>query len=146
MRPGAGRPSAISIPSEAPPPREKTIPAHTRKAAQSNLAESEGESLPFFDESKVPVETIAGKEATVMGDDPPEVKRGFRSQVVGGEVPVEPTGYVYNKDHDDFRLAGDPAIEADGFETVHGLDNATERGDIAANEEDVSNVGDSTPA
>ncbi len=50
---------ALPLPSEAPPPREKTIPAHTRKAAQSNLAESEGESLPFFDESKVPVETIA---------------------------------------------------------------------------------------
>lgn len=47
------------LPPVAPPAREKTIPAHTRKAAQSDLADSDAESLPFFDESKVPVETIA---------------------------------------------------------------------------------------
>ena len=50
---------ALPLPSEPPPlVREKLIPAHTRKVAQSNLVESEAESLPFFDESKVPVETI----------------------------------------------------------------------------------------
>ena len=50
---------ALPLPSEPPPlVRDKLIPAHTRKVAQSDLAESEAESLPFFDESKVPVETI----------------------------------------------------------------------------------------
>ena len=58
---------ALPLPSEAPPPREKTIPAHTRKAAQSNLAESEGEAVPFFDESKVPVETIAVANDACVG-------------------------------------------------------------------------------
>ena len=47
----------LPLPSEAPPVREKLIPAHTRKVAQTDLAEA-AESLPFFDESKVPVETI----------------------------------------------------------------------------------------
>ena len=49
----------LPLPPVAPPAREKTIPAHTRKAAQSDLADSDAESLPFFDESKVPVEAIA---------------------------------------------------------------------------------------
>lgn len=49
---------ALPLPS-TPPVHEKLITAHTRKVAQTDLAESDAESLPFFDESKVPVETIA---------------------------------------------------------------------------------------
>ena len=41
---------ALPLLPEAPPVREKTIPAHTRKVAQTDLAEA-AESLPFFDES-----------------------------------------------------------------------------------------------
>jgi transposase len=46
------------LPIPAQPLKEvKTIPAHTRRVAQKDGAES-GDELPFFDESKVPVESI----------------------------------------------------------------------------------------
>jgi len=48
----------LPLPELAPPVPEQIIPAHQRKAARRDLA-AEGEALPFFDESKVPVETIA---------------------------------------------------------------------------------------
>ena len=57
---------ALPLLPEAPPVREKTIPAHTRKVAQTDLAEA-AESLPFFDESKVPVETIAVANDACVG-------------------------------------------------------------------------------
>jgi len=46
----------LTIPAQ-PPEKLKTIPAHTRGVAQKDGAAS-GEELPFFDESKVPLESI----------------------------------------------------------------------------------------
>lgn len=40
----------------APPQGEQVIPSHKRKVARTDLAD--GDSVPFFDESKVPVQTI----------------------------------------------------------------------------------------
>lgn len=44
----------------------KNIPAHTRRVATIDAAES-GEELPFFDESKVPVQTIVLMHADLEG-------------------------------------------------------------------------------
>lgn len=47
------------VPAEprCPEPRQ-SVPAHTRCVAQRDAAANDAESLPFFDESRVPVETI----------------------------------------------------------------------------------------
>lgn len=46
------------LPVPAPQPESrKTIPAHTRRAAQRDLAAT-AEAVPFFDESRVPIESI----------------------------------------------------------------------------------------
>lgn len=47
---------ALPLP-EAIPEGRQSVPAHTRKVAKSDLAQ-DAQSLPFFDETKVPVETI----------------------------------------------------------------------------------------
>ena len=52
--------------SAAPVEKLKPIAAHTRRTAQHDGAES-GEELPFFDESKVPVQTLTLVHADVTG-------------------------------------------------------------------------------
>jgi len=47
---------ALPVP-EAVPEERRSVPAHTRRVAKSDLAQDE-QSLPFFDETRVPVETI----------------------------------------------------------------------------------------
>jgi transposase len=47
----------LPVETQAPAPRQ-AVPAHTRRLAQRAAAANEPESLPFFDESRVPVETI----------------------------------------------------------------------------------------
>ena len=42
---------------ESEPQARQVVPAHTRRVAKTDLANTE-ESVPFFDESRVPVETI----------------------------------------------------------------------------------------
>src|SRR5665213_3431519 len=46
----------FSVPSVLPESR-KTVPAHTRRVPKTDLANT-GDAVPFFDESRVPVETI----------------------------------------------------------------------------------------
>lgn len=57
----------------------KSIPAHTRRVAQTDGAES-GEELKFFDESKVPVQTIVLVHADVQGLSPDQY------EVIGEKV------------------------------------------------------------
>jgi transposase len=45
------------VPSDGVSEIRKTVPAHTRRVPKTDLANT-GESVPFFDESRVPVETI----------------------------------------------------------------------------------------
>jgi hypothetical protein len=49
---------AVLIPTEQRPTPKQTVPAHTRRVAQRDAAANDAESLPFFDESRVPMETI----------------------------------------------------------------------------------------
>ena len=46
------------LPEKAAPGKTRTVAAHTRRLAQRD-AVSEAESVPFFDEARVPIETIA---------------------------------------------------------------------------------------
>ena len=63
----------------APVEERKTIAAHTRRIARHDGAES-GEELPFFDESKVPVQTIMLMHADVEGLSPDQY------EVIGEKV------------------------------------------------------------
>jgi hypothetical protein len=69
-----------AFPVSAPPVEERnSISAHTRRAAQQDGAES-GEELKFFDESKVPVQTITLVHADVEGLSPDQY------EVIGEKV------------------------------------------------------------
>jgi len=63
----------------APVEEHKPIAAHTRRAAQHDGAQS-GEELPFFDESKVPVQTLTLLHADVKGLSPDQY------EVIGEKV------------------------------------------------------------
>lgn len=49
---------AVLVPAQPRPEPRQLVPAHTRRVAQRDAAANDAESLPFFDESRVPVETI----------------------------------------------------------------------------------------
>ncbi len=57
---------------EMPPPAtpavqpQRTVPAHTRRIAKRDLA-TDGEAIPFFDASRVPVQTIHVPDAATVG-------------------------------------------------------------------------------
>ena len=51
------------VPATQPVPR-KAVPAHTRRVRKTDLA-NVGDALPFFDESRVPVETITVVDAAM---------------------------------------------------------------------------------
>jgi len=48
----------LSPPEQEPPVKERQVEGYTRRAAQHDAAAEDTESVPFFDESCVPVETI----------------------------------------------------------------------------------------
>ena len=56
---------AVLAPAEPPPAPKQIVPAHTRRLVQRDAAVNDAESLPFFDESRVPVETIEVLEPAV---------------------------------------------------------------------------------
>ncbi len=66
-------------PPAAPVEERKPIAAHTRRSSQRDLAES-GEELPFFDESKVPLQTLTLVHADVQGLSPDQY------EVIGEKV------------------------------------------------------------
>ena len=53
---------------ESVPEARQVVPAHTRRVAKTDLANTE-ESVPFFDESRVPVETIMVIDAEIKALD-----------------------------------------------------------------------------
>ena len=55
-----------ALPTTAAVEKRREIAAHTRRAASGNRSDA-GESLPFFDESRVPMETIRASSPEVAG-------------------------------------------------------------------------------
>ena len=64
----------VSLPEQPTPAKTRTVAAHTRRLRQRD-AVGQSESVPFFDESRVPVETIVveGAEAKALSPDQFEV-------------------------------------------------------------------------
>ncbi len=58
----------FAVPAVAPE-TTKAVPAHTRRVPKTDLANT-GESVPFFDESRVPVETIMVLSTQMKGLNP----------------------------------------------------------------------------
>ena len=67
------------VPGEAMPEIRKSVPAHTRRVAKTDLANT-GEAVPFFDESRVPVETIVVMSTEMQGLNPEQF------EVIGQKV------------------------------------------------------------
>jgi hypothetical protein len=70
-------PSQLTLGEALPAPEQaqeahRTIPAHQRRVVKKDMAEESGASLPFFDESRVPVEVIhvpAPEQAHLKADE-----------------------------------------------------------------------------
>jgi len=58
----------VSPVPESVPEERQVVPAHTRRVAKTDLANTE-ESVPFFDESRVPMETIMVIDAEIKALD-----------------------------------------------------------------------------
>lgn len=48
----------LAAPPQTVPAKERSVAAHTRRESQHEAAVAEADSVPFFDEARVPVETI----------------------------------------------------------------------------------------
>ena len=59
------------LPEKGAPGKTRTVAAHTRRLAQRD-AVSEAESVPFFDEARVPIETIELENCDIRGLAPDE--------------------------------------------------------------------------
>lgn len=57
--------AAVLAAAEQRPAPKQTVPTHTRRVPQRDAAANDAQSLPFFDESRVPVETIEVLEPEV---------------------------------------------------------------------------------
>src|SRR5258708_14265354 len=89
------------LPVQAQPVEEhKSIAAHTRRVAHKDGAADTGEALPFFDETKVPIQTIV-----LMHADAKDLKSD-ECEIIGEKVTYRlaqrPGSYVILKDHRPF--------------------------------------------
>jgi transposase len=56
------------LPAQPAPEKHKLVPAHTRRVASRDMAATDaGETLPFFDEARVPMETIVLADPQTAG-------------------------------------------------------------------------------
>jgi hypothetical protein len=68
----------------AAPAKERVVAAHTRRARQRDAAAGEAQSVPFFDEARVPVETIELPHPDTAGLTPDEF------EVIGQKASYRP--------------------------------------------------------
>ncbi|MGA7537693.1 MAG: IS66 family transposase, partial [Steroidobacteraceae bacterium] len=62
----------LAPPDRELPAKERMVAAHARRVSRHDAAAEESESAPFFDESRVPVETIELPVPELQGDDASE--------------------------------------------------------------------------
>src|ERR1700728_3648050 len=60
----------LAAPPQTLPARERPVAAHTRHEPQRDAAAGEADSVPFFDEARVPVETIELPDPQIEGLSP----------------------------------------------------------------------------
>jgi transposase len=82
-----------ATPTVSEPPQRK-VAAHTRRARQRD-AIGEAESVPFFDEARVPIETIELPNLQVQGLDPAQFER--IGQKISYRLAQRPGSYVVLK-------------------------------------------------
>jgi transposase len=85
----------LAAPEETVPAKERPVAAHTRRQAQQDAAVGDAESVPFFDEARVPVETIEVPDPEVQGLSPDEYE--IISQKVSYRLAQRPGSYVVLK-------------------------------------------------
>ena len=79
---------------ESVPEERQVVPAHTRRVAKTDLANTE-ESVPFFDESRVPMETIMVIDAEIKALDAAEY--AVIGEKVSYRLAQRPGSYVVLK-------------------------------------------------
>ena len=85
----------LAPPSETVPAEERLVAAHTRREPQKDAAVGETDSVPFFDEARVPVETIELPDPQTQGLSPDDYE--VISQKVSYRLAQRPGSYVILK-------------------------------------------------
>jgi transposase len=85
----------LAPPQETVPAKERIVAAHTRRERQRDAAVGEAESVPFFDEALVPVETIELAHPDTKGLSPDEYE--VIGQKVSYRLAQRPGSYVVLK-------------------------------------------------
>lgn len=85
----------LAPPQETVPAQERAVAAHTRREPQRDATVGEAESVPFFDEARVPVETIELPHPEAEGLSPDEYE--VISQKVSYRLAQRPGSYVILK-------------------------------------------------
>jgi len=82
-------------PSQKVPAKERLVAAHTRRESQKDAAVGEADGVPFFDEARVPVETIELPDPQTEGLSPDDYE--VISQKVSYRLAQRPGSYVILK-------------------------------------------------
>jgi len=85
----------LAAPEETAAAKERPVAAHTRRQAQQDAAVGDAESVPFFDEARVPVETIEVPDPHIQGLSSDEYE--VISQKVSYRLAQRPGSYVVLK-------------------------------------------------
>jgi transposase len=85
----------LAPPPETVPAKERIVAAHTRREPHKDAAVGEAESVPFFDEARVPVETVELPHPETEGLSPDEYE--VISQKVSYRLAQRPGSYVILK-------------------------------------------------
>jgi transposase len=85
----------LAPPLETVPAKERLVAAHTRRESQKDAAVGEADSVPFFDEARVPVETIELPDPQTEGLSPDDYE--VISQKVSYRLAQRPGSYVILK-------------------------------------------------
>jgi transposase len=86
---------ALGAPEREEPARERPVAGYTRRSTAHDAAADEAESVPFFDESRVPVETIELKPPELEGAEAGEFE--VIGQKVTHRLAQRPGSYVILK-------------------------------------------------
>ena len=62
----------LAVPPQTAPAKERLVAAHMRREPQRDAAVGDADSVPFFDEARVPVETIELPDPQIEGLSPDE--------------------------------------------------------------------------
>ena len=85
----------LASPPQTVPAKERLVAAHARRERQQDAAVGEADSVPFFDEARVPVETIELPDPQIEGLSPDEYE--VISQKVSYRLAQRPGSYVVLK-------------------------------------------------